>query len=301
VKLPDDEGIHAEEVEWWYWTGHLKDEQGRLYGFQVTFFLFGVTEYRARLANVAVTDIGAGKHETAAKFQFGKPADVKGGFDFALGGHTAKGGGGHDVVHADIEGYTLDLKLDTDRRVVLQHGDGYHAYDFGGYTYYYSRPRMAATGTLKVGDEVRKVSGIGWFDHQWGDLAAVTGLGWDWFAIGLDDGRDIMAFVVHAAGGDLMVGGTVTGPDCVTTELKPGEFKVTPGKAWVSAKSKCAWKLGWDVEVQGMKLKLVPEVLDQEMYNSNKPEESYWEGSARVEGDAKGRAYVELAGCTTQT
>ena len=47
--------------------------------------------------------------------------------------------------------------------------------DFGpaGSSYYYSRPRMAATGTIEVGGEVLEVEGSAWFDHQWGDFISV--------------------------------------------------------------------------------------------------------------------------------
>ncbi|MCO4760101.1 MAG: carotenoid 1,2-hydratase [Myxococcales bacterium] len=299
VTLPADDGVHDELVEWWYWTGHLTDEKGRHYGFQVTFFLFGDAAFRAQLANVAIVDIETKQHHSAAKFQFGKATKITDGFEFALGAQTAKGGGGHDVVHAEMDTYTLDLKIDTTRRAVLQHTNGYQAYDFGGYTYYYSRPRMQAKGTLKVGGETRQVSGSSWFDHQWGDLELATELGWDWFAINLDDGRDIMAFVVHAKGGDLMVGGSVTGSDCVTRELKPGEFKVKSLGQWISPESKCRWNIGWEVSVDGAKLALNPVIAAQEVFNPKTPEQSYWEGASTVTGDVKGLAYVELAGCVT--
>src|SRR5206468_344872 len=39
----------------------------------------------------------------------------------------------------------------------------------------------------------RRLNGLAWFDHQWGDFAAVPGaLRWDWFACQLEDGRDLM-------------------------------------------------------------------------------------------------------------
>ena len=51
---------------------------------------------------------------------------------------------------------------------------------------------MDATGSLTLGDETFDVTGTAWFDHQWGDFIAVGGGGWDWFAINLDDGTDLM-------------------------------------------------------------------------------------------------------------
>jgi predicted secreted hydrolase len=34
----------------------------------------------------------------------------------------------------------------------------------------------------------RRWSGQAWFDHQWGDFRVDRFVGWDWFALQLDDG-----------------------------------------------------------------------------------------------------------------
>ena len=39
LRFPADHGAHpAFRTEWWYLTGHLDGEDGRRFGFQVTFF-----------------------------------------------------------------------------------------------------------------------------------------------------------------------------------------------------------------------------------------------------------------------
>src|SRR5688572_32185311 len=41
--FPRDHGSHPEyRTEWWYYTGHLRTESGKRYGFEVTFFRVGV-------------------------------------------------------------------------------------------------------------------------------------------------------------------------------------------------------------------------------------------------------------------
>ena len=41
--FPQDHGPHPEyKNEWWYLTGNLKDEAGRQFGYQVTFFRFAL-------------------------------------------------------------------------------------------------------------------------------------------------------------------------------------------------------------------------------------------------------------------
>ena len=38
-EFPRDHRIHPEfKTEWWYFTGHLADENGRRFGYQLTFF-----------------------------------------------------------------------------------------------------------------------------------------------------------------------------------------------------------------------------------------------------------------------
>ncbi|HWW60288.1 MAG TPA: lipocalin-like domain-containing protein, partial [Thermoanaerobaculia bacterium] len=67
--FPRDHGTHDEfRTEWWYYTGHLRTESGRRYGFEVTFFRVGVERADSQsswdlrdlaLAHFAVTDVGA--------------------------------------------------------------------------------------------------------------------------------------------------------------------------------------------------------------------------------------------------
>ena len=57
ITLPADDAVHQEDTEWWTWSGHLSDENGSWYGFQLGFFLFGTGQTRSVRANAAVTDI----------------------------------------------------------------------------------------------------------------------------------------------------------------------------------------------------------------------------------------------------
>src|SRR5262249_7834513 len=64
LSFPRDHGSHPDAtLEWWYWTGHLRSDDGRPYGFQLTFF-------RLRdlyLAHFAWSDIGGGAFAFAQK------------------------------------------------------------------------------------------------------------------------------------------------------------------------------------------------------------------------------------------
>ena len=60
------------KTEWWYYTGHLATESGKRYGYQVTFFRFGVRDRQKEIkepplftelymAHFALSDIAAKK------------------------------------------------------------------------------------------------------------------------------------------------------------------------------------------------------------------------------------------------
>src|ERR1700760_3135291 len=69
--FPRDHGAHGEyKTEWWYYTGHLETDDGKRYGFELTFFRVGVvppgdaakTRWDLRslsLAHFAITDVAA--------------------------------------------------------------------------------------------------------------------------------------------------------------------------------------------------------------------------------------------------
>ena len=45
LTFPTDHYSHPDfKIEWWYYTGHLESESGRRYGYQVTFFRFGLRD-----------------------------------------------------------------------------------------------------------------------------------------------------------------------------------------------------------------------------------------------------------------
>src|SRR5688572_27882623 len=53
-QFPRDHGSHPEyQTEWWYYTGHLRTESGRRFGFEVTFFRTAVEDRRSRLSGQA--------------------------------------------------------------------------------------------------------------------------------------------------------------------------------------------------------------------------------------------------------
>lgn len=291
VTLPADEAIHDQPVEWWYWTGHLRDPAGRWFGFEQTFFAVQAGPVLGRSVHVGLTDIDDATLHHHVVYEDGGYGAMENGFDLAMAGQSAAGANGTETLDADFGDVSWALSLEARKPPVFQHGDGYHDYDVGGYTWYYSRERIDVEGSLEVGGTAREVTGQAWFDHQWGNLLSTTNAGWDWFALQLDDDREIMLFLVR--GSEDVIGGSITDAACNTREIDPAELTVTPTGEWTSPATGCTYPFGWEVSLGDLDLVVTPLVDDQEMVNDYK---TYWEGTCAVTGDATGRAYVELAG-----
>ncbi len=163
----------------------------------------------------------------------------------------------------------FDLALDSHGQPPALHDtDGYVDFGEAGGSYYYSRTSMDATGTLTLGDEVIPVTGDAWFDHQWGDFIAVGAGGWDWFAVNLADGTDIMLSLVRdAAGSYPLVYGTLVHPDGSTRHLTRDELEVAVTDTWDSPTTGARYPSGWHITIpdEALVIDLVPTVADQEL------------------------------------
>jgi predicted secreted hydrolase len=216
------------------------------------------------------------------------------------------GGGGHDRLTAASEaaGFGLDLTLDAGGLPALLHGqDGWVDFGPAGGSYYYSRPRLRVSGTLTLGGTALPVSGLAWFDHQWGDFIAVGG-GWDWFAVDLDDGSALtLSLVRDVEGRQALAYGTLMQPDGTAVHLAAADFAVQVLDHWTSPHTGALYPAGWRLTVpgRGLVITLRPTVADQELDTRASTGVIYWEGSQVVSATRDGlplggQAYVELTG-----
>ncbi|WP_394836299.1 hypothetical protein LVJ94_05270 [Pendulispora rubella] len=291
IHLPADDSTHSEPVEWWYWTGHLKTEDGRWFGFEQTFFSTVQSGVKAQMVNTALTDIDGKRFLTRSSLVPGPPRTVENGFALAVSGETAVGGNGHDRLHGVTDGRAIfDLELDAQKPPVAQYGDGYVAYAPSGYAYYYSRERMSAKGMVVLDGKPLAVTGQAWFDHEWGQLSDVVQRGWHWFAIQLDDGREMMLYALNS--GEPSPIGSLSDAQCNVTQIDSSEVEITPTGNWTNS-SGCTYPTQWHVKYKDIDVTIRPALDDQEVVSIG---QRYWEGASIVSGSATGRAYVELTG-----
>jgi predicted secreted hydrolase len=330
VALPHDDAPHDRLTEWWYYTGHLRDARGHRFGFEFVVFRAERGSFPVAWAShFAITDETGNRFVYAQRTDIGPQVDrrsadgVAEGFDFALAAPTAgpvapwtmTGTKGRDHLSASTApdearpaGALASLQLDlrSTKPAALHDRDGWIDFGSAGGSYYYSRTRMTASGELQLDDDVFRVDGEAWFDHQWGDFIAVGGGGWDWFAVNLDDGTDITLSLVRDRDRDgtyPLVYGTEVAPDGATRHMDRAAFSVRVTGSWTSQVTGATYPAGWQVSIpgEGLVIALRPTVAAQELDTRPTSGVVYWEGSQVVTATRDGRsiggeAYVELTG-----
>lgn len=338
IALPADDGTHHRLTEWWYYTGHLAADDGRRFGFEFVIFRAERGAFPVTWAShLALTDEAGRRFLYAQRSEIGPQVDrtsaAGGGASLALaltgfdptspapseprtpwtmarsaGGARLGASAAADEVAVGGDGrarasFGLDLTV-ADARAVLHGADGWVDFGPAGGSYYYSRTRQPTSGTLTLDGRVLAVSGISWFDHQWGNFISVGGGGWDWFAVNLDDRTDLTLSLVRAADGSYpLVYGTLVRPDGSVVHLDRSAFTVDVGGHWTSPGTGATYPSGWRIRVpaEDLEIALNPTVADQELDTRATTGVVYWEGSQVVRAMRDGRAlggaaYVELTG-----
>ena len=323
LRFPLDLGAHpAFQTEWWYYTGNLTAATGEEFGYQLTFFrraLVGSDQRQERgsdwaveqvyLANFALTDGNRGRFVAYQRMERGAaglagveitPAlrvwlhdwsvQADGSTQFHL---TAKEGGDH-----------IDLILEDGKGILLQGDQGYSRKgpEEGNASIYFSQTRLATRGSLETGGKSYWVGGDSWMDHEYSTSALSVGqVGWDWFALQLDDGSELMVYAIRREDGsmDPYSQGSVIYPDGSTRLLHPADFHITVQDIWTSPVSGGKYPAQWTVSVpsEDLELQVQPLLADQELNLSF----VYWEGAVRITGTRdglpiRGKGYVELTG-----
>ena len=323
--FPRDHGIHPDfRTEWWYFTGHLRADAGGEFGFQLTFFRSALTPapsatpdgsaWRPRdiwMAHLAIGDFGGGvfrPYERFARGALGLAGASATTLDVWLEDWRATALRPDDpaspirLVAAEGD-VALDLVLQPQRPPLLQGDQGLSQKGSrpGSASYYYSVTRWLADGTLRLAEETLVVEGAAWMDREWSSSALEPGqVGWDWFSLQLDDGSDLMLYVMRRADGsiDSSSSGTWLSPSGQVHRLESPEFTVLPTATWTSrdgVEYPSAWRL--EASALGLQLTVTPRLADQELRGTF----GYWEGGVRATGSRggqriAGRGFVELTG-----
>jgi predicted secreted hydrolase len=165
---------------------------------------------------------------------------------------------------------------------------------------------MATEGTLIFGGKRQKVIGSSWMDHEFGsNQLAPSQVGWDWFALQLDDGVEVMLYQLRQANGhpDPHSSGSLIHPDGRVEHLPLTAFRMEPEELWQSERSGGRYPIRWRVQVPGRRIDLTVQAAfpDQELDTHGSTQVIYWEGSVTISGTSNGRpisglGYLEMTG-----
>jgi predicted secreted hydrolase len=322
--FPADHGPHPSyRQEWWYLTGNLDAKDGERFGFELTFFRYALVPQgsvppaaaasawrtdQIYLAHFAVTDVARGRFRFAQKLSRGalglagaQAAPLRVWIDdwFLAAADLP----GPWRLHAAAQGYELELDLDASGAPVLNGIAGFSVKsdEAGAASYYYSLPRVGVRGRLVRDAQALTVTGLAWFDREWGSRGLGTQqLGWDWFALQLQDGSALMFYALRDRGGgrDPHSAGTFIEPSGEVRTLGADQVSIEVSAHWKSPEG-VRYPSGWRVRVPALALELDvrPVLAEQELSGTPR----YWEGAVDVSGARAGqgiggRGYVELVG-----
>ncbi len=331
--FPRAHGSHPDfRLEWWYVTGHLFAADGRRFGFQTTFFrrarattdddksrtatsVFGLDQIY--LAHIALLDVQGGRHYAQERLN-------RAGWDAGADTDTLRVWNGNWQMHmVDEDSRHMRLFGDMDARTTLSIDlrpmkpkvlFGHDGISLKGdlptsRSYYITFSRLHAEGYIGIDGERVAVQGSAWMDHEISSGQLAPGqVGWDWTAIQLDDGREIMAFRLRREDGsaDPFSYLAWVDRDGKLSHALWGDWEWQASGEWQSPHTGAHYPLDITVVTRDpesgelRRLQLQPLVQDQE-FNGPLAGISYWEGACRVldeSGQEIGSAYVELTGYT---
>lgn len=319
--FPEDYGAHPEFLtEWWYYTGNVKTEDGRHFGYQLTFFRRAIppviSENRSSdwatnqiyLAHFAITDTQSNLHLVTD--QIARNANNLAGtlvdpyFSIWLNNwQIMQTDENIFLMKADADNFEVEFLLETSKPEVF-HGDrglSQKGEEIGNASYYFSQTRLVTDGRLRIDDEWFEVSGLSWMDHEFGTSTLGTGqIGWDWFSMQLDNQTELMLFQIRNEDETVsqFSSGTFISQNGETIDLSKEEFTIEVIDTWKNQNG-YEYPILWRVSVEklGLDLEIVPVMKDQEMDLFFK----YWEGAVFISGTVNGAivegfGYVELTG-----
>ncbi len=325
-EFPRDHGPHPGfRNEWWYLTGNLDGPEGERFGFHVTFFRVGLAPGLAGdpvwhesawaspdlwMVHTAVLDRDAGFHASEERFVRDggglagatEPVGRVWAEDWELAGLD----GERWTLRFTVEDYVLSLELEPAREPVLQGEAGLSQKgpEPGDASYYYSMPRIAVAGEVRrAAGAALDVTGQAWMDREWSTSAlAEDQAGWDWFALQLDDGLDVMYYQLRRPDGtphELSKGRWMPA-NAEDALLEPEQVQLEPTR-YATQPSGNRYPVEWSMRIEPpdggpVREWTVVAVRDEQEMDTVV---RYWEGAVDIldaDGEPVGRGFVELTG-----
>ena len=326
--FPRDHGSHPDyKIEWWYLTGHLFTDEAtpKRFGFQATFFRSAspkATAARAAsanfgqdqiyLAHMALIDVTSGRflhQERLNRAGWDASAstatlDVRNG-DWSL--RFVEPGSERMELIGGVRGEARFRLTLAPRKPLVLFGEGGYSRKGAAPTaasYYLTFSRLAAEGSLRLGEEELAVGGTAWMDHEYSSSQLDEDqVGWDWLSAQLEDGRELMFYRLRTTDGGTDPASMLTWIDRDGRATR-APFRWEPLTSWTSPHGGTTYpqriRLTTKDPATGAErvLYVEPFAADQEL-GGKLGGVTYWEGACRIvdaDGAPLGSAYMELTG-----
>jgi len=318
LRFPADHGPHPQyQLEWWYLTGVLQDEQGQFYGVQFTAFRRAIAPPgpaphgnpwrtpQMYMAHLALSDTTTSRHLEDQRLVRAHP-QLAGAraqpFAVWVDGWTLASTGETFLplqLNAESRSFGIDLVMSEGKPMVLQGEQGLSRKSEQHASYYYSMTRLQTSGTLRLGERSIKVQGGAWLDREWSTgVLSPDQVGWDWFGLQLHQGDEVMVGRLRREDGgrDPYDSGVWVAPDGTYRVLRAEDFTLTPLQYWRDERG-VRWPIRWQLRLAEPPRTLVIQAAfpDQRMDTAL----VYWEGLVYAldrDERAIGRGYMELLG-----
>jgi predicted secreted hydrolase len=325
-QFPKDHASHQGfRNEWWYFTGNLVSEDGKHFGYQVTFFRTSLSPPKEPLgkaqnqesswvvqdiwmAHAALTDIHDQQHHALQRFSRAGPA---------LAGATVdplniwlddwqviskpsfnKSNEFPWQVTINTDDFSLELDLTAVKPPVLQgdRGLSQKSAPIGNASYYYSYSRLLTTGKVRIGNNDYPVTGTSWFDREWSTSALDKGqTGWDWFSLQFDTGEDLMYYQLRDLQGnaDGNSQGSWIDEKGGKTPINEQDMQLNVLKEWRNDDGQ-VYPVHWQMDY-GDQSWIIQAAVEDQFMDLAVP---YWEGSVKIYDTTSmnllGRGYLEM-------
>jgi predicted secreted hydrolase len=331
--FPADHWSHpGYKTEWWYVTGHLssRDDPTWRFGYQFTFFRIGLVPQAPAspsqwmtgdlvMGHASITDLQSQRHVFSEVLYraipllggFGAPGDSLIAWSRAPAGTDEVWKMVHDgegfvfSVRDVVQEMAFSLRVVPAKPLVMHGLNGFSRKGRrpNSASQYYSFTRLETSGTLELDGESLPVVGQSWLDREFGsNQLDPNQVGWDWFSLQLDDGREIMLYHLRDAEGEVDFGrGTLVEADGRVRQLTPDQWRLEVLESWRSDVTGADYPVRWrlDLPTAGLQLRIEALLKDQENVSRQTGGLHYWEGAVRIlSPDAKplGMGYVEMTG-----
>jgi hypothetical protein len=303
VRIPRDELAHEHEIEWWYFSGHLREENGDRWTSFMLSMIRGQQWSIAPAATVALfkrIDHETGprpllesghafsraysESENPVRFTFRYEATAS---NLWLASWSAVGRpGSYEISLDDDEGRPrMRLTLRDSRRPILLGTDGVVDYGSGHRMAYFARPSLEAMGTAEIAGRVTQVRGSAWLERQWGPTPN-DAFAWKYLNVTLEDGERWLVYRSRVGSTERLHA------TCIPAEDAP--FELSPDAIEIEDFSVDGASVGTRLALRrstgSSTFEVVPLFPTEPPIASNYPGvPEFWESVSRVTGERGGR------------